>query len=143
MESEGFTTPAKDPEIYVKNSWGIARVLLTFLALGHQLCHSLYFLLCKNLCLNRPAGRSDPVSPPSVGLFRSFCCYTVHEPILRFHVKHAPHSHPLWAIRFVSPHLGLRLTLDPLILAAADVHFPTSLTSNVSDVMYVLGPSIS
>jgi len=117
-------------------------VLLTFLALGHQLYHSLHFLLCKNLCLNRPAGRSGPWSHHPASVFRSFCCYTVHELILRFHVKYASHSHPLWAIRFVSLRLELRLTLDPLIVGAVDVHFPTSLTSDVSDAMYVLGPSI-
>jgi len=34
------------------------------------------------------------------------------------------------------------LTEDPLIVAAVDVHFPTSLTNDVSDAMYVFGPSI-
>ena len=33
------------------------------------------------------------------------------------------------------------MPLDPLTVAAVDVHFPTSLTSDVFDTMYVFGPS--
>ena len=53
------------------------------------------------------------------------------------------HNHPLSPTCFVlpRPRLGFTLTLDPLpVTAFVDVRFPTSLTSDGSDPMYVLDP---
>ena len=52
--------PNKDPAIYVKNSWRVARVFLTFLALVHQLYDFLYSTLV-------PQQASGPLRPLVLG----------------------------------------------------------------------------
>ena len=92
----------------------------------------------------RPAGHSGPWSlpfPHSVHQCRSLIFYYItHRPICAFT------SNMLPTITHYQLHgsshraLGLRMTLDPI--PTVDVRFPTSLTSDGSDAMYVLNPSI-
>jgi len=109
--------------------------LLLSLAPEHQPYHFLYSTPMQEPLLWPLVLGHPPASVPHL-----FSCCTTHQLILCFHFEHASHNHSLWATQFVSPCLGLWLTL--LTIAVVDVHCLTSMTNNVSDTMYVLSPSI-
>ena len=104
--------------------------------------HTISYILlsCRNVCLNRSAGRSSPWSLPltasiSVGL-------SSHTDLVALSLRTCfPQSSIIsYMVRLTAS--GLRLTLDPLPTAAEDVHFPTSLTSDGSNAIYLPGSSI-
>ena len=58
MESEGFTAPAKDPEIYIKNSWGQLVCSSPFLRLGIN-----YTILYISSCARTFASTGQQAAP--------------------------------------------------------------------------------
>jgi len=66
-----------------------------------------------------------------------------HRPISHFRFRHVSYNHPLRAPRFVPlPSTSPGPRFDLWTSEAVDVRFPTSLTGDGSDAMYVLDPSM-